>query len=294
MYLFTLLAKHKTLREIEWGILMFRALVEQLIETMPRPFRQLRNLICKATDAALVVLLPSLPHLEVLHLDLWLDMEDPISRCTVRPSIFPSLAQCTNLRVFKLSVSSDSEMHIPLQYFLDFAGACNQLEQLEIAAGPVYNITIPGITDSHFETLVSQLPRLRKLDLILRFDVPLSTRSLFSLSAHCPGLEELVLGGFFDVSLLGSTDRVLFPNLREMILRHVDPGSKDSSADRCAMMIYYHAPKSIFGVWHSDLFSAAVEEAHGKLCEEPHVFLLNHALKNLVEFKNRLEWYSTF
>ena len=294
MYLFALLAKHEMLRELEWGMLIFRALVEQVVETMPRPFRQLRNLICKATDAALVVLLPSLPHLEVLQLGLWLDTAPPRPRCTARMSIFPSLAQCTNLQIFKLSTSSDNEMHISLQDFLDFASACNQLEQLEIDAGPVYNITIPGITDAHFEILVSQLPGLRKLNLKLRFDVPLSTRSLFSLGAHCPGLEELVLGGVFDLFLLGSTNRVLFPNLRETILGHVDSGSKDSSADRCAMMIYYHAPKSTFGVWHSDLFSAAVEEAHGKLCEKSHVFLLNQALENLGEFKDRLEWYSTF
>ena len=169
MYLFALLAKHETLKELEWGIPIFRALVEQVMETMPRPFRQLRNLICKATDAALVVLLPSLPHLEVLHLILRLDTAPPRPRITVRLSIFPSLAQCTNLRVFKLSGSTDNEMHTPLQEILDFAGACNQLEQLEIDAGPFYTITIPGITDSHFETLVSQLPGLRKLD--LNFDL---------------------------------------------------------------------------------------------------------------------------
>lgn len=289
MYLFALLAKHETLRELEWGMLMFRALVEQVMETMPRPFRQLRSLICNATDAALVVLLPCLPHLEVLSFRL--DTAPPRPRRTVGLRILPSLAQCPNLRVFKLSTSSDNNMHIPLQGILDFARACNQLEQLEIDRGYFYNITIPEITDSHFETLVSQLPGLRKLDLKLCFEASLSTRSLFSLGAHCPGLEELNLGGVFDLSLLGSTDRVLFPNLQKTILGHVGSRSNGSSADKCAMMMYYHAPKSSLSVRHGVIFGAAVEMAHRTLCETPHVFLLEQALKNIGKLKERIEQY---
>ena len=290
MYLFALLAKHETLKELEWGMLMFRALVEQVMETMPHPFRQLRNLICKATDTALVVLLPRLPHLEVLDVRL-VDTAPHIPRGCVGLNILPSLAQCTNLRVFKLSASFDNRIRIPLQGILDFARACNRLEQLEIDRGPFYHITIPGITDFHFETLVSQLPGLRKLYLKLSFDATLSTRSLFSLGAHCPGLEKLDLGGVFDLSLLGSTNRVLFPNLRETMLGHVDCGSESSSADRCAIMMYYHAPKSTFSVWHSDQFGAAVEKAHMRLCEKPHVFLLEQALENIGKLKDRVEQY---
>lgn len=282
MYFFALLAKHKRLRELVWGMPMFQALVEPVMETIPRPFRQLRNLKCNATEQALVVLLPRLPHLDVLNVQL---NNQPLSDI-VGQSIFPSLAQCTNLRVCKLSASSDSKMYIPLQGFLDFARACNQLEQLEIERGLDYNITIPGITDSHFETLVAQLPRLRKLDLKLGPEVSLSTRSLFSLGAHCPGLEELTLGGGFDLSLLGSTDRVLFLNLREMILRHVDSSSEKSSANRCATMIYYHAPNSILSVWDLDLLGTAVLRAHMKLCENPHVFL-----ENIGKLKDRVEQY---
>ncbi len=286
MYLFALLAKHAMLRELKWRMLISRALVEEVMKTTARPFPQLLNLDCHATDTAMVALLPCLPYLEVL--DLWLDMDSPRSRYTMELSILPSIAQCTNLRILIFSTSSYSEVYIPCQDLLDFTGACTRLEQLEISPGSFYNIKIPGFTDSHFDVLVSQLPVLRKLDLRLGLDVLLSTRSLFSLGAHCPCLEELDLGGGFDLSLLGSTDRVLFPNLRETILRNVESKS-DSSADTCATMMYYHAPKSYLGVMHSDKFGAAVEEAHRSLRKQPHVFLLNQALTNVGELKNRIE-----
>ncbi len=291
MYLFALLAKHATLRELKWRMLMFRALVEEVTKTTPRPFRQLRNLECHATDTAMVALLPRLSNLEVL--DLSMDIESPRSRYIMDLSILPSLAQCTNLRVFNLSACSYTGVHIPLQDILDFASACNQLEQLEINAGLLnYDIRIPGFSDSHFEVLVSQLPCLRKLEFRLGLKEELSTQSLFSLGAHCPYLEELDLGGVFDLSLLGSTDRVLFPSLRETILRNVESRS-GSSADTCATMMYYHAPKSYLGVMHSDKFGAAVEDAHRSLREKPHVFLLNRALKNLGELKDRIDQHLT-
>ena len=286
MYLFSLLAKHATLKELKWGMLMFRALVEEVAKTTPRPFRQLRNLDCHATETALVTLLPRLPDLEVL--DLCLDSQSSRFEYTMELKILPSVAQCTNLRVFKLYVSAFAEVYIPLQEILDFTGACNQLEQLEISAVSSYIIRIPGFTDSHFEVLVSQLPGLRKLELSLGLKELLSTQSLFSLGAHCPCLEELDLGGVFDLSLLGSTDRVLFPSLRQAILRNVESGS-GSSANTCATMMYYHAPKSYLGVMHSDTFGAAVEEAHRSLREKPHVFLLNQALENVGKLKDLLE-----
>ena len=236
------------------------ALVEEVMKTTPRPFHQLRYLDCHATEMALVGLLPRLLDLEVLHLRL--DTAPTRRSFTVGLSILPSLTKCTNLRVFQLSTSSDNEMHIPVQGILDFARACNQLEQLDLDGGShSCDITIPGITDSHFEALVSQLPRLRILNLKLSFEASLSTRSLLSLGAHCPDLEELDLGGVFDLSLLGSTDRVLFPNLRKTMLGHVDSSSESSSADTCAIMMYYHAPESTFIVRHSDLFGKAVKEA---------------------------------
>ena len=286
MYLFALLAKASTLRELKWGMLIFRALVEKVTKTTPRPFRQLRNLDCHATDTAMVALLPSLPDLEVL--DLRLTSESPGFRYNMDLDILPSVAQCTNLRVFKLYASSCTEVYIPLQEILDFTGTCNQLEQLEISAGDSYSLRIPGFTDSHFEVLVSQLPGLRKLELRLGLKELLSTRSLISLGAHCPCLEELDLGGVFDLSLLGSTDRVLFPSLRQAILRNVESGS-GLSANTFATMMYYHAPKSYLGVMHSDKFGAAVEEAHRSLREKPHVFLLNQALENVGKLKDLLE-----
>ena len=286
MYLFALLAQHATLRELKWRMLMSRGLVEKVTKTTLRPFRQLRNLDCHATDTAMIALLPRLPDLEVLN--LWLDIELPRSEYIMDLSILPSVAQCTNLRVLKISASSYIEVHIPLQEILDFASACNQLQQLEIKTGGFYNIRVPGFTDSHFEVLVSQLPGLRKLELRLGLDESLSTQSLFSLGAHCPCLEELDLGGVFDLSLLRSTDHVLFPNLRETILRKVESRS-GSSADTCATMMYYHAPKSYLGVMHSDKFGVTVEEAHRSLRERPHVFLLDNALKNLGGLKDRIE-----
>ena len=283
MYLFALLAKHATLRELKWRMLMFRALVEGVTKATPRPFRQLRNLDCHATDMAIGTLLPRLPDLEVLN--LWLDLESPRSGDIVNLSL-PSVAQCTNLRVFKVHTNTYNDLYITLQELLDFASVCNQLEQLEIGDGLFYDIRIPGFADSHFEVLVSQLPSLRKLRLKLYGF--LSTQSLFSLGAHCPCLEELDLGGAFDLSLLGNTDRVLFPNLRETILREVESRS-GWSADTCAMMMYYHAPKSYLGVMHSDELGTAVEKAHSSLREKPHVFLLNQALMNLGKLKNRIE-----
>ena len=285
MYLFALLARHATLRELKWRMLMFQELIKEVTKTTPHPFRQLRHLDCHATDMAMVALLPYLADLEVL--DLWLDNEPFRSEYLLNLSILPSVAQCTNLRAFKLTASS-CEVHIPLQDILYFTGACNQLEELEISAGSSYTIRIPGFTDSHFEVLVSQLPGLRKLNLRLQLHGPLSTKSLLSLGAHCPCLEELDLGGVFDLSLLGSTDRVLFPCLRDTILRNVE-SSSGSSADTCAAMMYYHAPKSYLGVMHSDKFGAAVEEGHRSLREEPHVFLLNQALKNMGRLKDRIE-----
>ena len=285
MYLFALLAKHATLRELKWRMLMFRALVEEVTKTTTRPFCQLRNLDCHATDMAMVSLLPHLPDLKILSLDIDL----PRSRYGIDLSILPSIAHCTNLRALKLSISSAcNEVRIPLQEILDFTSACNQLEQLEISTGLSYLIEIPGFTDSHFEILVSQLPNLRKLELRLGLKELISTQSLLSLGAHCPCLEELDLGGVFDLSLLGITNRVLFPNLRETILRKVESNS-GSSADTCATMMYYHAPKSYLGVMHSDEFGTAVEKAHRSLCEKPHVFLLNQALKNLGKLKDCIE-----
>ena len=288
MYLFALLAKHATLKELEWRMLMFPALVEGVTKTTPRPFRQLRNLDCHATDTAMIALLPRLPDLEVL--DLRLDTEFPRARYPINLSILPSAAQCTNLRVFKLYASSEIQVYIPPQELLDFTGACNQLEQLGISAETSYhlNLRIPGFTDSHFEVLVSQLPGLRKLNLEHGLDELLSAQSLLSLGAHCPWLEELNLGGVFDLSLLRSTDRVLFPNLRKTILWKFESRS-GSSADTCAIMMYYHAPKSYLRVMYTDIFGQAVEEAHTSLREKPHVFLLNRALKNLGELKNRIE-----
>lgn len=232
----------------------------------------------------MVALLPRLPDLEVL--DLWLDLESPRSRYIVYLNILPSVAQCTNLRVFKISTGLHTEVHIPLQEILDFASACNQLEHLEIGTGLFYDIKIPSFIDSHFEVLVSQLPGLCKLE--LKLDGMLSTKSLFSLGAHCPCLEELDLGGVFDLSLLGSTDRVLFPCLRSTILRRVK-SDRGASSDTCATMMYYHAPKSYLGVMHSDEFGTAVEKAHSSLRENPHVFLLNQALGNLGRLKDRIE-----
>ena len=285
MYFFTLLAKHATLRGLKWRTLVFQALVEEIMKTTPQPFRQLRHLDCHATDMAMVAFLPRLLDLEVLN--LWLDNEASRSGYLLYLSILPSVAQCTNLRAFNLAASS-CEVHIPLQDILYFTGACNQLEELEISAGSSYTIRIPGFTDSHFEVLVSQLPGLRKLNLRLQLHGPLSAKSLLSLGAHCPCLEELDLGGVFDLSLLGSTDRVLFPCLRHTILRNVE-SSSGSSADTCAAMMYYHAPKSYLGVMHSDKFGAAVEEGHRSLREEPHVLLLKQALKNIGKLKDRTE-----
>ena len=285
IYLFALLAKHATLRELKWPILMFRALVEEATKATPCPFRQLRNLDCRATDTAMVALLPCLPYLEVL--DLWLDMESPRSTYSMKLSILPSIAQCTNLRVFKFSASSDKEVFIPCQELLDFTGACTRLEELEIGSGWLDQIRILGFTDAHFDVLVSQLPGLRQLSLRPGFDELLSTRSLFSLGAHCPCLEELELGGVFDLSLLGSTDCILFPSLRYMVLRKVESRS-GSSADTCATMMYYHAPKSYLGVIYTDEFGAAVENAYRSLRKEPHAFLLNQALKKLGVLKDRI------
>lgn len=257
-------------------MLMFPALVEKAMETTPHPFHQLRNLDCHATDTALEGLLPHLLNLKVLNLRL--DTAPSRPRGTVRLSILPSLARCTNLRVFKLSASSDNVVHIPLQEILGFARACNQLEQLKLDGGFFDKITIPGITDSHFETLVSQLPRLRKLK--LGFEASLSTRSLFSLGAHCPALKELDLGGVFDLSLHGSTVRVLFPSLRKTTLARVESKRNGSSAADCAMTMHYYAPKSTFSIRHSDLFGTAVQEAHRRLSEEPHVLALTRFLRN--------------
>ena len=255
------------------------------MKTTTRPFCQLRNLDCHATDTAMVSLLPHLPDLKILRLDIKL----PRSRYGNDLDILPSIAHCTNLRALKLSISSAcNEVRIPLRDILDFTSTCNQVEQLEISAGLSWLIEIPGFTNSHFEVLVSQLPNLRKLELRLGLRNLISTQSLLSLGAHCHCLEELYLGGIFDLSLLGITDRVLFPNLRETILRKVESRS-GSSADTCAMMMYYHAPKSYLGVMHSDAFGTAVEKAHWSLSQKPHVFLLNQALKNLGKLTNCIE-----
>ena len=275
-YLFALFAKHGMLKELKWGMLMLPALVEKAMETTPRPFHQLRNLDCHATNTALLGLLPALLNLEVLVLRL--DTSTP--RAMVRLNILPSLARCTNLRAFKLSASPAHTVHIPLQAILDFACASNQLEQLELNGGDFDNIRVPGITDSHFDTMVSQLPGLRKLGLRPGLATSLSMRSLFSLGARCRALEELDLGGVFDLSLHGSIGRVLFPNLRKATLGRINSEGNGSSAHDCAVMMLYYAPKSTLKVRHDDVFGASVHEAHRRLLESR-------------EFNDRLEQYST-
>ena len=277
-YLFALLAKHGMLKELKWDMLMVPALVEKAMETTPRPFHQIRNLDCHATNTALLGLLPCLLNLEVLVLRLYTEPSRP--RAMVRLNILPSLARCTKLQAFKLSASSANTVHIPLQAILDFARASKQLEQLELDGENFENIRVPGITDSDFDSLVSQLPGLRKLGLRLSLNASLSTRSLFSLGARCRALEEFNLGGVFDLSLHGGIGRVLFPNLRKATLGCVNCESNGSSAHDCAMKMLYYAPKSTLKVRHTDTFGASVHEAHRRLLESR-------------QFNDRLEQYST-
>ena len=262
-YLFALLAKHGPLKELKWGMLMLPALVEKAMEITPRPFHQIRHLDCHATNTALSGLLPCLLNLEVLIVRLYASPSRP--RAMVRLNILPSLARCTKLRAFKLSASPAHTVLIPLQAILDFARASNQLEQLELDGGNFENVRVSDITDSHLDTMVSQLPGLRKLVFKPDLMTSISTRSLFSLSARCRALEELDLGGVFDLSLHGSLGRVLLPNLRKATLGRINGDGNGTSAHDCAVMMLYYAPKSTLKVRHTDVFGASVHEAHRRL-----------------------------
>ena len=79
----------------------------------------------------------------------------------------------------------------------------------------------------------------------------LSIEGLTELGQHCPDSEELVLTRSFDLSLLGSADQVLFPELSEIVAvgaRKVD----HASPDLYAATLYHHTPQ-LDVVWGFDL-----------------------------------------
>ena len=92
-YLFTLLAGHTPLQDLNWARLMYQDFIEGAMKATEQPFSQMRRLKCHATRMAMATLLPCLSRFEVL--DLNLDLNAPITNAI---GLLSSLAGCSNLR----------------------------------------------------------------------------------------------------------------------------------------------------------------------------------------------------
>lgn len=242
--------------------------VERAKATNPQSFAGLRALECHGPPTVILSLITYLKDLQSLDMTLAPDTAYVAWYFILGQDIVSVVSKCHNLKSFRLYLVDSLSTRMVASQLIELAQACLQLQSLEIE---VKYLKLDNFDDAQFNAILPHLPNLRKLNMKM---TNISGQSLVSLGTHCPQLEGCELGGEFDLSMLRTSNRVLFPKLHTLLLTKFAHG-KSPSPEAWAAILFYHAPYlehwAFTSPWgeYDRWFEKTVKEAHASARGEP-------------------------
>ncbi|CAG5174708.1 uncharacterized protein ALTATR162_LOCUS10907 [Alternaria atra] len=169
------------------------------------PFSSLRQLQLMCYPELAVTLLPHLPLVEQIQLDIARIPERPPQDwdMNILDHILAQLAQCSGLRSLRVNIGAlalnfPSAASHPLLHgtaLVELAKGCPKLENINLLASEPSAIDGSMISSLHFEAFCRKLPQLLSLNIKLhpQSAIDLEATALASLGKNCPLLETLRL-----------------------------------------------------------------------------------------------------
>lgn len=219
------LAAHPHLEKLQINDFeLTESVASKLLETVDDPFPQLKELQIATTSKTLSDLLPYLPQLTKLDLDLG---------GSEQSNLFP-ISECTNLtnltvRAWSANFSTD--------FLLSVAAMCRHLKHFKLGKRQQGSDDPPSIQDIHIEQLALAWPDLELIE--LSFPTNITHQALKSLGCYCHRLKVCELWGEFSIMLLDDKGPPLFPCLEVLWLHKIVMLApvKDT-----AQVLRYHTP----------------------------------------------------